>query len=136
MIAVLDLAPHPEGGHYRRTWADEHGSAIYYLLGPGEVSLWHRVHGRSEIWHFYAGAPLELELAAGGPAPQAPTRRRLGPDLARGERPQVRVPPAVWQRARSLGDWSLAGCTVTPPFVFEALELGPGPAGPDDEGPD
>ena len=60
MIAALDLAPHPEGGHYRQTWIDAAGSAIYYLLRDGERSAWHRVRGRAEIWHHYAGAPLEL----------------------------------------------------------------------------
>ena len=38
-------------------------TAIYFLLARGERSHWHRVDA-VEVWHFYAGAPLELEIAA------------------------------------------------------------------------
>jgi len=123
IIAALDLSPHPEGGHYRRTWADGAGSAIYFLLRPGEQSLWHRVHGRAEIWHFYAGALLELEVDEMVPGGPETVRVRLGTDLFAGHRPQAVVPPGAWQRARSLTGWTLAGCTVAPPFAFDAFEL-------------
>lgn len=125
MIAALGLSPHPEGGHYRRTWADDHGSAIYYLLGENESSRWHRVLGRTEVWHFYAGAPIELDIRAGDPDRQETRTVRLGPRVTEGECPQAVVEPGEWQRARCLGLWSLAGCTVTPPFTFEAFELAP-----------
>jgi uncharacterized protein len=129
IIATLRLLPHPEGGHYRQTWADEAGTAIYFLLKSGDISAWHRVHGRSEIWHFYAGAPLKLETDATGPGSGATSTVRLGADLVAAEEPQAVVPPGVWQRARSLGDWTLVGCTVSPPFTFEAFELAPDQAG-------
>jgi uncharacterized protein len=32
------------------------------------------------------------------------------------------VPADAWQRARSTGRWSLVGCTVAPPFRFEAFQ--------------
>ena len=35
------------------------------------------------------------------------------------------VPPGTWQAARSLGDWTLVGCTVAPPFDFAGFELAP-----------
>lgn len=125
LIQTLALVPHPEGGHYRRTWADGNGSAIYYLLCDGEVSAWHRVRARTEIWHFYAGAPLELSVLE-DEAPAAGVRRiRLGPDVVGGDAPQVVVPADTWQRAACLGEWSLVGCTVTPPFTFETFELAP-----------
>ena len=62
IIARLGLAPHPEGGHYRQTWVAPGpgrpaGTCIYFLLAAGERSHWHRVDA-TEIWHFYAGAPL------------------------------------------------------------------------------
>ena len=47
----------------------------------------------------------------------------LGPDLANGERPQHVVPANEWQTARSLGDWTLVGCTVAPGFDFSSFEL-------------
>lgn len=117
LIVELALAPHPEGGFYRQTWVDEHSSAIYYLLPGTGWAAWHRVHDRVEIWHFYAGAPLQLAIAD--------DVTELGPEVATGQRPQVVVPPGAWQRARSLGEWSLVGCTVTPPFTFDAFELRP-----------
>lgn len=122
---LLDLAPHPEGGYYRETFRDPQGTggraastAIYYLLPAGQVSAWHRVDA-AEIWHWHAGAPLELGLFAEG----RHTVHRLGPDLAGGERPQGIVPAGVWQSARSLGGWSLVGCTVAPGFEFAHFEL-------------
>lgn len=125
IIALLGLAPHPEGGHYVQTFVDPErvdgrarSTAIYFLLKAGEVSRWHRVDA-VEIWHWHAGAPLELAVSDGA----GTTRFRLGADLAAGERPQGIVPAGAWQSARSLGDWSLVGCTVAPGFRFEGFEL-------------
>jgi predicted cupin superfamily sugar epimerase len=126
VIRLLDLAPHPEGGHFRETFRDAGGdgdraasTAIYFLLAAGEVSRWHRVDA-AEVWHWYAGAPLELALA---PPAGAPAQIRLGQNLEAGEQPQAVVPAGHWQRAQSLGGWTLVGCTVAPGFVFEGLEM-------------
>lgn len=125
IIAHLKLVPHPEGGHYRETFRDIAGdgraasTAIYFLLKRGERSHWHRVDA-AEGWHFYAGAPLKLEIADG-----APRTITLGPNLAAGEEPQAVVPPHAWQAAESLGDWTLVGCTVAPGFDFKGFELAP-----------
>jgi hypothetical protein len=132
IIRALRLRPHPEGGHYRETWRDRpgrdsartgkrgSGTAIYYLLKRGEESRWHRIDA-VEIWHHYAGAPLALKIATRGR-----TRTiRLGADVARGERPQAIVPTGAWQSARSLGAWTLIGCTVSPAFDFAGFELAP-----------
>jgi predicted cupin superfamily sugar epimerase len=130
IIRLLGLAPHPEGGHFRQTFRDtvelEGGraasTAIYFLLARGERSHWHRVDA-VEVWHHYAGAALELEIAA---TAQGPVERlTLGPDLAAGERPQAVVPVHAWQAARSLGDWTLVGCTVAPGFDYSGFELAP-----------
>jgi hypothetical protein len=121
VIRTLGLAPHPEGGHYRETWSDRAGSAIYFLLREGEQSFWHRVLERAEIWHFYAGASLELSIDPDGDGRVATIR--LGDDLLAGERPQAVVEAGAWQSARTTGEWSLVGCTVAPPFTFEAFEM-------------
>lgn len=128
VIARLGLAPHPEGGHYRETYrhrAADGGrgaiTAIYYLLRAGEVSRWHRIDA-VEIWHWYAGAPLALAIRATG---EATRELCLGADLEAGEVPQAGVPSGAWQSARSLGDWSLVGCTVAPAFEFAGFELAP-----------
>ncbi len=128
IIRLLDLKPHPEGGHYLETLRDPPingraaSTAIYYLLARGERSHWHRVDA-TEVWHYYAGSALRLETTATGDGPIE--RIMLGPDLAAGERPQTIVPPRVWQAAESLGDWTLVGCTVAPGFEFAGFELAP-----------
>jgi predicted cupin superfamily sugar epimerase len=171
IIRLLDLKPHPEGGHFRETFRDTRtvdggraalaseasgqrgnstvrahsaskdarkraddtrpqpgssaraaSTAICYLLARGERSHWHRIDA-AEVWHFYAGSALRLEIA---PNDKGPIERvTLGPDLAAGERPQAMVPPRAWQAAESLGDWTLAGCTVAPGFDFTHFELAP-----------
>jgi predicted cupin superfamily sugar epimerase len=127
LIERLGLLPHPEGGHFRETWrtpaADggrSAGTAIYFLLRDGEESRWHKVDA-DEIWHHYAGAPLELWTAADG----AVHRRVLGDDILADQAPQLAVPAGAWQRARSLGAYTLVGCTVTPGFEFDGFELAP-----------
>ena len=127
IIRLLELAPHPEGGFFRETWRDQpsdggrgSGTAIYYLLRAGERSRRHRVDA-AEVWHHYAGAPLELLI--GREQPVADETIRLGPDLMRSERPQAIVPAHAWQAARSLGSWTLVGCTVCPAFRFEGFEM-------------
>lgn len=131
VIRILDLKPHPEGGHFRETFRDENtiatdadgaraaSTAIYFLLAQGEVSHWHRVDA-VEIWHWHAGAPLQLSIA---PPDGTITDLTVGCDLVKGERPQGIVPPGYWQSARSLGAWTLVSCTVAPGFLFEKFEL-------------
>lgn len=130
MVAQLALQPHPEGGWFRETFRDapsEDGraasTAIYYLLAEGQRSHWHRVADAVEVWHFHAGAPLELRIAPfiGGPAQTLV----LGVDLKAGQHPQAVVRAGDWQSARSLGGWTLVGCTVAPGFEFSAFEMAP-----------
>ena len=128
IVRLLDMQPHPEGGHFCETFRDErghggraHGTAIYFLLAEGEVSRWHRADA-SEVWHWYAGAPLALRIAA--PNASA-TETILGCDLRANERPQAVVPANHWQSAISLGPWSLVGCTVAPGFEFAHFEMAP-----------
>jgi hypothetical protein len=128
IVALLGLIPHPEGGFYRETFrapaaegARGASTAIYYLLRAEDVSAWHRTDA-DEIWHHYAGAPLELSLSRDG---RERSTVRIGPDLAAGERPQEVVPKGVWQSARPLGGWVLVGCTVAPAFDFAGFEVAP-----------
>lgn len=128
IIARLGLNPHPEGGWYRETFRDAeghagrpHSTAILFLLAEGERSHWHRVDA-VETWHWYGGAPLLLKIAGGD---GATVDFKLGPDLFAGEHPQAIVPAHAWQSARSLGAWTLVGCTVAPGFQFEGFELAP-----------
>jgi predicted cupin superfamily sugar epimerase len=124
IIARLDLAPHPEGGHYRQTWVATNegrptGTCIYFLLKAGEASHWHKVDA-TEIWLWHAGAPLVLSMAETDEGPT--TDHLLTPDLATGA-PQIIVPEGHWQAARSTGDYTLVSCTVSPGFTFEGFTL-------------
>ena len=136
VIRLLGLKPHPEGGHFRETFRDaplrpqaEEGrvgvgraasTAIYFLLARGDRSHWHRVDA-VEVWHWYAGAPLALDIASAS----GRERFTLGSDLTAGERPQIVVAAHAWQAAQTLGDWTLVGCTVAPGFEFKGFELAP-----------
>ena len=132
LIRDLDLAPHPEGGFYREIWrgrlgvepADGRGAraaltSIYFLLPEGAISRWHRVTS-DEIWHHYEGAPLELLVMP--PDEIRLERHRLGP-LGSDQAPVRCVPAGWWQAARSLGAYTLVGCTVDPGFEFADFEL-------------
>ncbi|MFV2002593.1 MAG: cupin domain-containing protein [Paracoccaceae bacterium] len=127
LIDRLQLVPHPEGGHYRQTWVADNagrasGTCIYFLLKAGERSYWHRVDA-TEIWHYYAGAPLIVSISETITGPKRDNT--LGSALLSGEAPQIIVPANHWQSARTTGAFTLVGCTVSPGFRFEGFELAP-----------
>ena len=131
LVALLGLAPHPEGGWFRETWRSPlalgslpHGAprsastAIYFLLPAGTFSALHRVasDGRGTTTTAIRRAP-RLE----GRVHQTFV---LGRDLAAGQRPQHVVPAGAWQAAVPLGErWALCGCTVAPGFDFADFEM-------------
>jgi uncharacterized protein len=150
LVEKLALQSHPEGGWYREIYRArgrvqaERGSrsaltTIYYLLEQQQLSRWHVVES-DEVWHFYAGAPLEL--LEYDPATGQLVQHVLG-DVRQGNETVAVIPPGAWQAARSRGDWSrstgaavavtsptgsgdvpsgdysLVGCTVGPGFEFE-----------------
>jgi len=126
VIEKLDLKPHPEGGSYREIYRSRDHvqtgrgvrsaiTAIYYLLERNQVSRWHVVEA-DEIWHFYEGSALEL--LSYDPDARALVRNVLGETGDDHERVAV-IRKGFWQAARSLGDFSLVGCSVGPGFDFE-----------------
>ena len=138
LAAALDLEAHPEGGWYRRiyeaaTTVEPPGytgirptaTAIHYVLGPGEESVWHRVRS-DELWFWHRGTSLELRLGGDGDAPAEPgTGHLLGPGTAPEERPAVLVPGGYWQRAAPRDQDGgpddgavLVSCVVSPGFDF------------------
>ena len=124
VIRALGLQPHPEGGHYRETWRDSPangargaGTAILFLLAAGESNRWHRVDA-AELWIWQAGAPLKLSV-------EPHMAYRLGPSLPAGDTLHGLVPAHAWQRAETLGGWSLCTCVVAPAFRFSGFEMRP-----------
>jgi predicted cupin superfamily sugar epimerase len=133
----LDMSPHPEGGWFRETWRSEltitqsalpadytgprnAGTAILFLLMPGQQSAWHTVRS-AERWLFHRGSPLLLEV---GDQQATATTHLVGADILADEEPQVVVPPGHWQRARPRDDQpSLVSCVVVPGFDYADFAL-------------
>lgn len=137
-IRDLELQPHPEGGWYREVYRSmEHipqtalpdrfdgdrafATSIYYLLGPGDFSTLHRIR-QDELWHFYDGHQLQLQLIH--PDGKAELKR-LGLDGTKGETPMAVAPTGSWFGARvdSPDGFSLVGCTVAPGFDFADFDM-------------
>ena len=125
IISALKLSAHPEGGHFVETFRDsgETTSLIFYLLGKGETSHWHRLT-KNESLHFYDGDAMKVETSSDG---QKTKQITLGKDLAQGQHYHWVVPAHTWFSMQSMGEWTLIGCTVSPAFSFDDFEL----AGPD-----
>jgi len=137
LIRRFGLQPHPEGGFYGETYraptrvlrdgAPAHegsraaSTAIYYLLSDGAYSTWHRIRS-DEIWHFYAGAPLDVHAIddAG-----ALTTHRLGAPTHADTVCQAVVPAGQWfaARCREPSSYAFVGCTVAPGFEFSEFEI-------------
>jgi predicted cupin superfamily sugar epimerase len=140
IVERFALTPHPEGGYYREVFrsqlALEHigrdgargarrcgGTLIYFLLADRDFSAFHRVRGADEVWHLYAGGPLELHAIDGSRRHEL---RMLTTDLERGE-PAAVVPADCWQAARLApgAGWAFCGCAVAPGFEFADFEMPP-----------
>lgn len=134
---LLDLAPHPEGGWFRRTWTAPASvstpggerptaTAIHYLLAPGESAAWHVV-ASDELWLWHGPGAVELLLGGKGEAPSAEAAWsvvRLGGDVARADTAQFLVEAGTWQAARLCsGAEALLTCVVSPGFDFADWRL-------------
>lgn len=132
LVELLELKPHPEGGHYREVFrsagtvdpGDGRGAragltSIHYLLSANERSRWHRVES-DEAWHLTEGGPLEL-LVYDESARRVDRHVLAAAEGASG--PLAVVPAGVWQAARPLGPFALVGCSVGPGFDFDDFEM-------------
>jgi uncharacterized protein len=127
LIALLQLQPHPEGGHYREFFRSDATVApagdlpsrsaltsIDFVLGRGQFSAWHRV-ASDEVWHLLEGGPLRLWLMP--PSLDRIESETLAPVSATTQ-PRFTVPAHWWQAAEPLGDFAYVGATVAPGFDF------------------
>ena len=138
IIRRFELRPHPEGGFFREVYRSdaliEHpdipegesarrssGTFIYYLLADDQISAFHRVKWTDEIWHLYAGGPLELHVIDRDGHYKVLT---LSTTLEEHE-PAAVIPSGWWQAARLPPgtSWAFGGCTVAPGFDFADFEM-------------
>lgn len=137
-IERLGLSPHPEGGHFVRTYSSEdvvareclperfggdrhHATSIYYLLAGQEFSAFHRIKS-DEIWHHYEGCSVRVHILEPGRALRVKT---LGKEVEKGESFQVVVHAGCWFGALLAPPrtHALMGCTVSPGFDPDDFEL-------------
>ena len=127
-IDHLSLLPHPEGGFYKETYreASDGGgraasTAIYFLLRAQDISHFHRIDA-DEVWHFYAGDPLNVHVLTSAGEHQI---HHLGGDPMTGQVMQAVVPKSHWFGAEVVagGQFALVGCTVAPGFEFAGFEM-------------
>lgn len=138
IVERFGLIPHPEGGHFREVYRASlraahpgipagigndrcAGTLIYFLLAGAEFSAFHRVRWSDEIWHLYAGGPLELHTIG---SRDDYTKRLLTADFSTGE-PTAAVPAGALQAARLApgAAWAFGGCTVAPGFDFADFDM-------------
>jgi uncharacterized protein len=139
-IDALQLSPHPEGGYYRETYRASLtisasalpsrfrgeracSTGIFYLLEQGDYSAFHRIQS-DEMWHFYAGDPLEVHCIDSS----GHYVFELGHDLALGQHLQCVVPAGAWFAAapKEGSRFTLVGCTVSPGFDFADFTMASG----------
>ncbi|KAA8499447.1 hypothetical protein FVE85_7032 [Porphyridium purpureum] len=130
VIDQLRLQPLPdEGGMWAQTYLDEHCSAIYFLIRPGDFSALHSL-SVTELWHFYAGDPVRMLLLRQTGDAKSSSVAVLGPLLELGQRPCVVVPAGTMMGAETVSSssgqvgWSLIGTTMAPPFYDARFSLG------------
>lgn len=120
IIDNLDLSPHVDGGHLRETFRDPRevdgrplATNSYVLLAAGEEAVW-KAAETEELWQFYMGARLEMEIVFGDVRQVV----QVGPE----HQPQVFVPQGAWRTARSLGHWTLINRATAPSQTFVVPE--------------
>lgn len=97
-------------------------STIYFLLTPTTFSCMHRLKS-DEIWYYHCGAAAELLLLHPDGRCEL---RRLGCDLAAGERPQITVPRGTWMGAHLAEDkpYCLMSTSGAPAYEDSDFEAG------------
>ena len=141
LVDALDLAEHPEGGWFRRTWTAParidtprgeraSASANLFLLDEDMEARWHLVLS-DELWLWHGPGALEIFLGGSGEAPSADPERVILASAGSGAAPssnpvQLLVPAGTWQRTIARGGEALASCIVSPEFSYEDWTLASG----------
>lgn len=135
-IEFLELKPHPEGGYYKEIYRSEDEipgntlaafsekrsvcTSIYFLLGPNDISHFHRIKS-DELWFFHDGDAIQIHTLS-----DAGHRiLELGPHAAQGQCLQHLVPAGNWfaSHVKEGGQFALVSCVVSPGFDFADFEM-------------
>ena len=138
LIQKYNLELHPEGGWYKQTYKSNEeidadalperfggnrafSTAIYFLLEKGNFSAFHRIKS-DECWHFYAGDALFIYIIEQNGELKVIS---LGNDYEKRQSFQYVVPANCWFASRPApeSEYCFVGCTVSPGFEFDDLEL-------------
>lgn len=135
-VEKLELLPHPEGGYFKELYRSSEdikqdslpirftgnrsfSTSIYFLLEKNQKSAFHRIKS-DELWHFYDGEPATIFVIDDS---GKLTEYKIGLSPEDNIFPQVIIPANCWFAAESNGNFTLAGCTVSPGFDFEDFEM-------------
>ncbi|MFC1839138.1 cupin domain-containing protein [Thermodesulfobacteriota bacterium] len=125
----VDLKDHPEGGRFCEVFRSDRivpikegitRSAlthIYFSLGPGEVSRFHRV-ASDEVWNLYQGTGIILYTWDG--TDNSPEKTTLSAENK--EFCHV-VDANTWQAAEPVSGAVLVGCSVAPGFEYSDFTI-------------
>jgi len=98
-------------------------NSIHCVITQDDFSAMHRL-ASDELWHIYAGDPLELLLLHPDGRGECVT---LGSDVLSGQHAQYRVTRGSWMGARPIGGddaCTLLGNTMAPGFDAADFEIG------------
>ena len=115
IIKKLQMLPHPEGGYFKESYRNKNISLIYYLLKKGEKSHWHRLT-KNETLHFYSGDPLQVYMS------DDEINVSLF-EIGKENNFHYTINAGTWFTMKSVGNYSLIGCTVAPAFDYKDFEL-------------
>ena len=133
IVKLLGLIELPEeGGYYSRTYQSPEsvelprgnralGDAIYYLITEDQFSGLHKLKC-DEMWHFYAGDPVEMLLFSEDEFQV----KELGNTDFNIHRPQQLVRANQWQgtKLKAGGKWALIGTNAFPAYDHADFTLG------------
>ena len=125
-IDRLNLAPHPEGGHYVETFRSATNvdvaagqrsamTSIYFQLQQDQVSRFHRL-AHDEIWCWHEGGLVTIHMIN---EDASYTTCDVGPD---GDYSAV-IPAGCWFGATTEAPHVLVSAIVAPGFDFNDFEL-------------
>lgn len=134
IIDILQLESHVEGGYFRRTYCAEKNietdredhsrpitTCIYYMLTRERPISFFAINQSDLILFYQSGSPITIHLidAEGNWSSSI-----LGPDISKGQRPQLISPGGCWKAYElTEGDYCLMSEVVSPGFDYRDMTM-------------